>query len=346
MTKQLKIALAGAGLIGRRHIEAANEVENVNIVAIVDPKYQSKEYATSLGVKHFESLGNMLIKEKPDGVILATPNLMHVENGLQCIDAGCPILVEKPISTSSRDAETLVKAAKNNNIPVLVGHHRRYNPLIKEAYEIINSGKLGQIRAINSICWLYKPDDYFTVAPWRQKIGAGPVSINLAHDIDLLRHLCGDIQSVQSQETKSLRGHENEDVAAAVLKFTNGAIGTISVSDTVVSPWSWELTAKENPIYPNTKESCYFIGGTHASLSLPDLTLWNNNGVRSWWQELERTTLSFVPSDPLINQINHFANVILNKEKPLVSGEEGLKTLYVIEAMQKSIDTGLVVNLI
>ena len=346
MTKRLQIALAGAGLIGKRHIEAAAEVKNVNIVAIVDPKCQSKEYATNLGVKHFKSLGDMLRRNKPDGVILATPNLMHVENGLECIEARCPILVEKPISTTSKDAEALVKLAKKYNIPILVGHHRRYNPLIKRAHQIINSGKLGKIRAISSTCWLYKPDEYFTAAPWRQKIGAGPISVNLAHDIDLLIHLCGDIQSVQGQETKSLRGYENEDVAAAILKFTNGAIGTISVSDTVVAPWSWELTSKENPIYPHTKESCYFIGGTNASLSLPDLTLWNNNGLRSWWQDLEKISLNIIPSDPLVMQINHFANVIQNKEEPLVSGEEGLKTLYVLEAIQESIKSGAIKNLL
>ena len=142
-----------------------------------------------------------------------------------------------------------------------------------------------------------------------------------------------------------MRDHEKENVAATILKFTNGAIGTLSVWDTIVAPWSWELTANENAIYPHTKESCYFLGGTHASLSLPDLTLWNNNGIRSWWQELEKTPFGVDLSDPLVNQMNHFANVILNKEKPLVSGVEGLKTLCVLEAIQESIKSGVIITL-
>ena len=93
--------------------------------------------------------------------------------------------------------------------------------------------------------------------------------MNLAHDIDLLRHLCGEIDFVQAQTVKSIRGFENEDVAGALLRFRNGAIGTISVSDSIVSPWSWEMTSKENPVYPPTSESCYFIGGSHGSLSIP-----------------------------------------------------------------------------
>ena len=81
--------------------------------------------------------------------------------------------------------------------------------------------------------------------------------------------MCGQVESVQAQCSPSIRGFENEDMAAALLKFENGAIGTITVSDSIVAPWSWEMTSKENPIYPSTSESCYVIGGTHRSLSIP-----------------------------------------------------------------------------
>jgi len=141
---------------------------------------------------------------------------------------------------------------------------------------------------------------------------------------------------VQAAATKSMRGFENEDVAAAVLTFANGVVGTITVSDSVVSPWSWELTAGENPCYPATSQSCLLIGGNKGSLSIPDLTVWSHHGERSWWNPISATSVPHGSSDPLVNQITHFGEVIACKAAPLVSGLEGLKTLQVIEAIQIS----------
>ena len=96
------------------------------------------------------------------------------------------------------------------------------------------------------------------------------------------------------------------------------------------------MTSKENPVYPQTSESCYFIGGSHGSLSIPDLTLWGQNSKRDWWKPLEASSMDHEPADPLYNQIIHFIDVIKKEENPIVSGREGLFTLRVIEAIQKS----------
>ena len=168
----------------------------------------------------------------------------------------------------------------------------------------------------------------------------GPIAVNLVHDVDLLRYLCGDIVSVHAQTSPAIRGYDNEDIACAILRFSNDALCTISVSDTIVAPWSWELTAHENTIYPATQESCYLIGGTHGSLSLPDVRLWQNHKERSWWNPITATSLIRQNNDPLLNQIYHFANVIKGNEQPLVSGYEGLQSLRVVEAIKHSADSG------
>jgi predicted dehydrogenase len=312
MTALTRLVIAGIGLVGKRHAEAIYHLKSVDLAGIVDPSDAGRIYAADRNLPWFESLSDMFAKEQPDGVVLATPTPLHVEQGLECVAQGCPTLVEKP----------------------------RHNPLIQKVREVVDAGKLGQLRAVHANCWLYKPDEYFDEAPWRKAPGAGPISVNLVHDVDLIRYLCGDVVSVRAQATPSARGYENEDVAAAVLRLENGAIGTITVSDTIVSPWSWELTARENPAYPPTSQSCYLLGGTHGSLSLPDLTLWQNNGMRSWWQPISAITLPHDSSDPLVNQIAQFAAVIRGEEQPLVSGEEGLKTLRVIEAIQSSAKSG------
>ncbi len=322
--------------MGIRHIDAIKQSPNVELAAIVDSSTEARNIAQQHQVSFFESLDELFALDKADGVLLSTPTTVHVEQGLQCIANKCPVLVEKPVATSALDAKRLVDAATLNEVPILVGHHRRYNPLIQKAKKLIDEGQIGHLRSAQGTCWLYKPDDYFAVAPWRTKIGAGPISVNLIHDVDLMRYLLGDVVTVQAAATKSIRGFENEDVAAAVLTFANGVVATITVSDSVVSPWSWELTAGENPAYPATSQSCLLIGGSEGSLSIPDLTVWTHQGERSWWSPISATAFPHNSSDPLVNQIAHFGDVIAGNAVPLVSGLEGMKSLQVIEAIQVS----------
>ena len=266
--KSFRIAVAGAGLIGKRHVQAVERCAAAGVSAIVDPDPAAQDFAGSIGCNWHASVAEMLGAGCADGVIIATPNQMHVENGLECVRAGVPVLVEKPIADNAAAAAQLVNEATDLNVPVLVGHHRRHNPLIRAARQKIDSGAIGDIVAVHAACWLYKPDDYFNVA-WRTRQGAGPVFINLIHDIDLLRHLVGEVVSVQAAESAHARKHDVEDTAAIIIGFANGALGTISVSDSIVAPWSWELTAAENPAYPETDETCYFLGGTRGSLEIP-----------------------------------------------------------------------------
>ncbi|HRE21316.1 MAG TPA: Gfo/Idh/MocA family oxidoreductase, partial [Rhabdaerophilum sp.] len=133
----------------------------------------------------------------------------------------------------------LVAAAEAASVPLAVGHHRRHNPMIQHARRIIAEGQLGRIVAVHSFFWLMKPDDYFDV-PWRREAGAGPVLINLSHDIDLMRYLGGEVAAVQAMDSHEVRGNAAEESCVITLRFENGALGTITLSDTAVAPWSWE----------------------------------------------------------------------------------------------------------
>ena len=211
--------------------------------------------------------------------------------------------------------------------------------MIRKAREAIDAGRLGRILTLSGQFWLVKPDDYFEV-DWRRQEGAGPILINLIHDIDLFRYLCGEIVGVQALSSNAVRGNPAEETAVAILRFANGALGTVSASDTVVSPWSWELTTGENPAYPKQDQSCYQIGGTHGSLTIPALELWSHSDKRGWWEPLKRERIPFVPEDPLQAQVRHFCAVIRGEEAPLVSGREGLATLAVIAAVKQAARSG------
>ena len=243
------------------------------------------------------------------------------------------------MSSNVKSAVVIVIYAKKQNTPTLTGHHRRHNKIIQKAKNKIQSGDLGKIIACHATCWFFKPNSYFN--SWRKSLGGGPLLINLVHDIDLMRYLIGEIDCVQSFESNSVRGGDTEDTAVALLKFQNGSLGTLSVSDTIISPWSWELTSKENPIYSYNKLTCYWIGGTHASLELPQLKIWKSVDKRSWWEPITQSNYKIgeYKNYPLDQQLNNFLAVIEKKEEPICSGMDGLNTLAVIEAIKLAAKT-------
>lgn len=335
----VNIALAGAGLVGRQHILALAAVPEARLCAVVDPAPGAATLANEHGVPLHATIDDLLAGPRPDAVLLATPNHLHVPQALACIAAELPVLVEKPIAQDAESAHTLVEASEKSGVPVLIGHHRRHNPLIAAAHASIHSGAIGDVVSVSGTCWLYKPDDYFEM-DWRRKPGAGPIHINLSHDIDLMRHLCGEITAVMAMESHATRKFDNEDTAAMVLTFANGAIGTLSVSDTTVGPWSWELTSGENPAYHKTDASCLLIGGTRGALEIPSGRIWSNPGKPGWWEPLNHETPTITPARPLERQISHFCAVVRGEAHPLVSAREGLRTLQVIEAVKTSAETG------
>ena len=339
-----RIAIVGAGLIGKQHIERIERTPGVALAAIVDPAPQARDVAAAHGVKWFPDLASLLADERPDAAIIATPNQLHVANGLECVDAGLPMLVEKPLAEDVESGARLVEAAESARVPLLVGHHRRHNPLVQEAKAIIGSGRLGRITAVNAQWWLLKPDDYFDVA-WRREPGGGPILINLIHVIDDLRNLCGEITAVQALESNAMRLFPVEDTAAAIVRFASGAIGTISISDTIAAPWSWELTTGENPAYPETEESCYLIGGTDGSLSFPRLDVWHYAGEPSWNAPIEREQVLTLKEDTLTNQLLHLCRVVRGEESPLIDGREALRTLDATLAVARAARTGGIVEL-
>jgi predicted dehydrogenase len=343
MIGPVRLAVLGAGLIGKRHIQHVKAEPEAELLAIVDPSPEAKSMALEMNVRWFPNFAALAREGKPEGVVVATPNQLHVANGLECVEAGVPTLVEKPIADDVASATKLVEAAEKADVPLLIGHHRRYNPLIQRAKQAIESGRLGRVLAAHSFFWLYKPADYFAI-PWRREKGAGPVFLNLIHDVDNLRYLLGNVVSVQAYESTGYRGHPVEETAAVILRLENGILATVSLSDAIVAPWSWELTSGENPIYPRTDESCYFIGGTHGSLTIPYLDFWHNHNQRSWWEPIHRERLPAELHDPLALQIHHFCRVIRGEEQPLVTGREGLNTLKVIVAVKEAAASGQLVH--
>lgn len=330
---QPKIAVFGAGLMGKKHIKLA--AQKKALAAIVDPAPEARDLAREYNAPYYAEIGAALASEKIDGAIIATPNQMHADHAALCLHARIPCLIEKPLTDSLSSAQSLVDLVKKTQTPILVGQHRRHNPLITRAKEFIESGALGQILLVNALFCLIKPRAYYD-QDWRCKKGAGPIFINLIHDLDLLRYLCGDIASLQAFQSNAARGFEVEDSAVMTLAFQSGALGTIGISDAAPAPWSWEFTAKENPAYPHIATHAYTISGSKGSLSIPDLTHWYHPEDQSWWAPMTHKQLTSPKGDPFLRQFDHFLKVIRREEAPLATAEDGLKNLRLLEDIKAS----------
>jgi predicted dehydrogenase len=234
--------------------------------------------------------------------------------------------VEKPIADSMGAAAQLVQLERETGVPVLVGHHRRHNPIVQRARQWIAQGRLGRVVTATALATFFKPAAYFDV-PWRRSPGGGPVLINLIHDIDMLLHLLGDVRSVQARSSNAVRQFEVEDCAAAVIEFASGALATVCVSDTAAAPWNWDLCAGEQDAYPQQPVQSHFFMGTEGSLSLPDLSLWHYRGERHWHRELSREQTPVHRHDVYARQLEHFIDVIAGRSASLCSAAEGARTL-------------------
>ena len=349
--KPLQIAVVGAGAIGRVHIRVVQASQQCVLSAIVDPTEAARQMAQARGVTHFENLTQLLQEAQPDGVILATPNAMHVTQALQCIEVGVAVLVEKPIAHTVAEAIQLVNAIQSKGpsaAKVLIGHHRAHSPIMALAKKVVDEGQLGRLVSVMGSAMFYKPDHYFTDAPWRTVQGGGPVLINLIHEIHNLRMLCGDILEVQALASNAVRGFEVEDTAAVNFRFASGVLGTFLLSDTSASARSWEQTSQENKDYPSYgDEDCYVVAGTLGSLSIPTMRLKKYAAVedRSWFNPFQAKEVTLQREDPLPIQLQHFIDVIANDATPLVSAQDGLQNLRVVEAIQEAIQTGKLVKL-
>jgi predicted dehydrogenase len=339
-----QFALFGAGGIGRTHIDRITRSDNTQLAGIADPSEAGKALASQLGIRWFADHRSLLDEVRPQGAIIATPNALHIPMALDCLERGVPVLVEKPMADTVAEAQKLVDAQTRLGVPVLVGHHRRHNPINARAREIVQSGKLGRLVSANVMATFLKPDGYFDAA-WRKQKGGGPILINLSHEIDMLRFFMGEIDTVQAISSNAVRGFEVEDTAAVVLRFANGALGTMMLSDTVTSPWCWDFCAGEQDVYPRQNVQSHFIGGTHGSVSLPDLALWNYHGERSWYAEMTRSQSYVHQGDAYTRQLQHFKAVIEGREPPLCSALDGLRTMQALVAVAQAAQSGQTVPL-
>ena len=340
-----KLAIVGAGVIGKRHMAAIAETPAAELVAIADPLPTAKTIAEENGIQWFAETEDMLAAVKPDGVIVATPTEHHLAPVLAAMDAGAHVLVEKPITPNLAQAEEIITRSATIRRHVLVGHHRRHYPVLHKARDLVQGGALGRLVAVCGQWTVKKPPAYFE-PDWRRKRQAGPVLTNLIHEMDSLRFICGDVANISAETSCDILGYDKEDTAAFVIRFENGALGSFVLSDQTPSPWAWEFATGENPAFPRSAQNVCRFMGTEAALDFPNLTLWTDErGEPGWNHPMTARTIEIDLGDAFAAQCRHFCAVIKGDEAPRITALDAAKTLQATLAVFEAAEGGKRIDL-
>lgn len=332
----MKYALIGCGRISPNHIEAAKN-NNLNFVAMCDiipETMEEKSDKFGLGdVRRYTDYKELLEKEKPELAAIATESGKHAQIALDCISAGCHVIIEKPIALSIADANAIIAAGKEKGVVVCANHQNRFNKSVQYMRKALEEGRFGRLsHGAAHVRW-NRGKDYYKQAPWRGTWAqdGGCLMNQCIHNIDLLRWMMGDdIVEVMAYTDQIEHPYlEAEDLGMALVKFKNGSYGLIE--------------GTTNVFPKNLEETLYIFGekGTAKAAGTSD------NIIEEWvfadgLDNPEEVKREFSENPPNIYGFGHtplYADVIeaiQTGRKPLVDGEAGKRALELVLAIYKS----------
>ena len=343
----MKYALIGCGRITVNHITAAkeNKLEVVGLCDIVPANIQimlDKAGYPLDGMPIYEDYKKMLAEQKPELVAIATESGKHAQIAIDCIDAGCNVIIEKPIALSIEDAEAIVSHAEKMGVKVSACHQNRFNKSIQEIRKAVEAGRLGKMsHGTIHVRW-NRNQSYYTQAPWRGTWAqdGGALMNQSIHGIDLLRWMMGDeIEEIFAYTKQQFHSYlEAEDIGLAVVKFKNGAIGTIE--------------GTTNVFPKNLEETLYLFGETGTvkagGKSVNTIEAWQFADERPEDKDLANGLHEQVTNVYGNGHSRLYADVIdavKNNRAPYVDAKAGKRALETILAIYKSAATGQPVKL-
>ena len=271
----MKYALIGCGRISTNHIKAAlnNKLQIVGVCDILSEKMEDilkkHELEKDATIHRFTDYKELIEKEQPDLVSIATESGSHAEIALYCIGLGVNVIIEKPMAMSMEDANKIIELSEKKNVKVSACHQNRFNVAVQELRKALETGRFGKISHGSIHVRWNRNKGYYDQAPWRGTWmqDGGALMNQCIHGIDLLRWMMGnEVEEVYGATRQQFHDYlEAEDVGMAVVKFKNGAIGTIE-GTTNVYPKNLEET-----LYLFGENGTVKIGGT----STNNIDVWN-----------------------------------------------------------------------
>lgn len=347
--KKVRIAVLGLNQ-GARTARDCVANEEADLVAVAGFGERAEQVAAEVEVPLYCDYKDLLANETLDAIWISLPNQLHEAAVLDALDANIKyILVDKPIASTVEEATRMIKACKEADATLLIGHHRRSSSKYQLLKQVLNEGWIGNIVGIQSTYATAKPHEYFNME-WRTTKGGGPLLINAIHDFDDLNYVTGmKPKKVYAAARNSVRGNEVEDNVSVLVEYEGGVTATYFLSDGTPGPWNYDILADESDVFCMCPtENSLRVFGTRGSFGFPsmDLYYYDNSFGYGWDKPLFHKKFGIESNDPVRNELSHFLDLALGRETtPRCSGEDALDTLKLINGIFKSIETEAVVEI-
>ncbi len=341
----MKYALIGCGRISPNHIVAAkaNQLEIVGICDIDQLMMHDKTVKFELeGINQYSDYLEMLEKEKPELVAIATESGKHAAIALDCIEHGCHVIIEKPIALSLSDADKIINLAKEKGVKVCANHQNRFNKSVQKIREALEKERFGKLfYGTAHIRWC-RDYEYYARAKWRGTWAqdGGALMNQCIHNIDLLRWMLGDdVDEVVGMTDKLNHPYiEAEDLGIALVRFKNGAYGIIEGT---------------TDVYPKNLEETLYLFGQKGTVKAGGQSV---NKIEEWrfsdaLDDPNEVKNQFGEDPPNVYGYGHtplyadMIDAIRNDREPYVDGNAGRRALELVLAIYKSATEGISVKL-
>lgn len=343
------VAILGCGKVAHLHAKAIQNLPSARLSGVWSRSINTaKNFADQYKVQFYTEIEKLVKEQKVDLVIVCTPHPFHLEPVLEAAATGANILVEKPLASTLVDSDKIIEACKNAGVKLGVISQRRWYEPVKRVKEAIESGKIGKpvFGTINMLGWRDK--NYYDSDEWRGtwEMEGGGVLVNQApHQLDLFLWFMGEIDEVYGLWRNLNHPYiEVEDTAVAIVKFKSGAIGNIIVSNSQKPGIYGKVHVHgENgaSVGVQTDGGAMFIAGMSGILEPPVNDIWSVPGEEKMLEKWKaEDSAHFNSIDPMVfymeRQIEDFLNAIQNNTQPLVSGEDGRRTVELFTAIYRS----------
>ncbi len=337
-----RMVLVGCGRISERHVEAIEHNPGLELVAVCDEIPERARVAGErVSVPAFTSFSAMLTETDADAAVICTPSGLHPRHGIMAAQRGLHVICEKPMATRLEEADALVRACDESGVHLFVVKQNRLNPGIELLKRAVEKGRFGRIYLANTTVRWNRPQSYYDSAPWRGtwEFDGGAFMNQASHYVDMIQWLMGPVESVSAKTATLGRRIESEDTGVVLLRFRNGALGTIEVT---------MLT------YPRNMEGSVTILGERGSVKVGGTAL---NRIEHWEfaeyddDDREAEAQRAAPNPLSVYGSGHrpyyenVVKVLRGEATPGTDGREGRKSLELILGIYESARTGTEVSL-
>lgn len=324
MTKNIKVAVIGAGMMGKNHMKTYKSLNGVELVGVYDifPE-AAKAAAETFGIRAFSSMEE--VAENVEAVSVVTTSVTHADVGEFFLNKGIHCMMEKPLACTEEECQRLISAAAKNNVVLLVGHIERFNPAVEQMGKLLSD--TSKIRSLTA--------QRMSAASGR--ITDVDVSMDLMiHDVEVIQSLVkSPVVNIQAASVKTKESPMGKDYITALLEFENGATANITASRiTQARVRTLTVTTDTNYIDMDFINQSINVHsqGRMPYVNLENIPEWMNYGLKGSVEQL------FIPTNqPLSAELNHFLSCVRGEATPRISGQNALDALRVIWKIQEKL---------